>query len=861
MTHNDSIPQDAAALSGAPHLHDPRTFLEHAEWLRHLARGLVKDENDAEDIVHEAFGAFASAKSPVRNPRAYLATTVRFLSLKLKRSAGRRAYHEQARSLEQPHEEAAADDVNERMEIMRVVLDEMRGLPAAQSRALGLRYIDGLSAADIAQRDGTTASNVRGLISRGLASLRKRMDGRFDGRAPWSAVLLPWVTVPLPVGPVPGLHESVGSEIGIKTAGTASSLPPTTSTLAASFALMTSFKVLALALPCLLLAVWFGNRTSGGTATRGDAFVGTDTSDIARLDPSRDKAGENADLPLVAPKEGDAARTITSAAPEVDPTFAADLPVDVPGRCIDAATNEPIPGIQLRLIPITGGVPNGDVTMVKTDSDGTFVVSDIAPSFSKLLVETQDDYANPDVVEERAPFPFEGDIEVRVGPTFRFFYKGVPVDESLKLPIVANGKALDFTGMQTANTRKGPLPWVRFSEPLHREVTSLVLTCPDGFTSGRAQVSRRTGIESEPVDVVFRAGGAVEFRTATDAVPKTLVVDLLPKGGAPYESKRLRFRVTQGENVAKARGTHLDPGTYTWTVRLGETELAGEVDVEPMRVAEVPLEELVMETAAVKVLIDATAVPNVDLTRWESQVFFEADPGQATESKLSQLEGSEPGQWTLTIPHLPAGSWMFFIRPEDGYEVEPILLSLQVGAPAPTIVVRKAAKPIDVMITLVDAASGKTLPTAIGYHMDGFKGSELDDAKEGVFPAFGVHPSRPSQFLLRAEGYQTKEITFQPGSDEPKLVVELQNGWRNRVIAIDMASQSFLPGISVHVNGKHVGETGADGAYWLEGDAPPEMIELGLLNPEIEVTMSPFERVGPTLGDPLPGFPFLMRAK
>src|SRR5688572_11481825 len=83
-----------ARMDDAPTI-DARGLLEHAGWIRALARKLVLDEQRADDLVQQAWLA-ALEKPPATGApiRAWLARVVRNVAWKERRSATRREERE-----------------------------------------------------------------------------------------------------------------------------------------------------------------------------------------------------------------------------------------------------------------------------------------------------------------------------------------------------------------------------------------------------------------------------------------------------------------------------------------------------------------------------------------------------------------------------------------------------------------------------------------------------------------------------------------------------------------------------------------------------------------------------------------------
>lgn len=69
-----------------------------------------------------------------------------------------------------------------RSEAVMALLGALHQLPETQAEAIRLRYMEGLSLADIVERMGKSDTAVAGLLKRGLKKLRTIMD---TGSSPW----------------------------------------------------------------------------------------------------------------------------------------------------------------------------------------------------------------------------------------------------------------------------------------------------------------------------------------------------------------------------------------------------------------------------------------------------------------------------------------------------------------------------------------------------------------------------------------------------------------------------------------------------------------------------------------------------
>lgn len=163
----------------------------HAEFLQRLARSLLSDRLRAEDAVQDAF--VAALERPPRDasaPRSWLATVVRNLARNQDRSEQRR--RERERRAARPERHEADETVAERLEVQRAVFDAVLALDEPKRTAIYLRYYDGLTPVQIAERLGAPVKTVKTRLNRSLAELRGRLDERFGGdRRAWILGLAP----------------------------------------------------------------------------------------------------------------------------------------------------------------------------------------------------------------------------------------------------------------------------------------------------------------------------------------------------------------------------------------------------------------------------------------------------------------------------------------------------------------------------------------------------------------------------------------------------------------------------------------------------------------------------------------------
>ena len=163
----------AVAKRGEQRLDD--LYRRHASEAVRLAFLLTGDQHAAEDIVQDAFVRLFGRFQDLRTPDAfetYLRRTIvnlsrdRFRRLKLERDHAAREAHPS-------RQVGVASEVEDR-ELIRSAL---RSLPHRQRAALILRFYADLSEQDTAEVLQCSVAAVKSLVSRGTASLRKRMRG------------------------------------------------------------------------------------------------------------------------------------------------------------------------------------------------------------------------------------------------------------------------------------------------------------------------------------------------------------------------------------------------------------------------------------------------------------------------------------------------------------------------------------------------------------------------------------------------------------------------------------------------------------------------------------------------------------
>ena len=164
----------------------------HAHQLRRLARQLVRDEHEAEDLVQSTWTRLLE-----RPPRDTSAGLGGWLSRVLTNFARQRARSARSARLEELAAEPVSGDpggaeLAATLEVHGRVTDAVLALPEPYRTTVHLIFLQDLSAREVARRQGVPVETVRTRAKRALRQLRGQLDAAYAGRrAAWRAALLP----------------------------------------------------------------------------------------------------------------------------------------------------------------------------------------------------------------------------------------------------------------------------------------------------------------------------------------------------------------------------------------------------------------------------------------------------------------------------------------------------------------------------------------------------------------------------------------------------------------------------------------------------------------------------------------------
>ena len=337
-------------------------LLAHRDWVRALARRLVADENDADDVEQETWRM--AVERPPRHAeslRSWLATVVRNAARMSGRRRSRRASHEAEaafrRDVPSPADLVAAAELQTRLARAVLELDE-----PYRSTVL-YRFREGLETLEIAARLGVPLETVRTRLKRAVAQLRERMETFLgDDRDAWCLLLF-------------GMRAAEARRLAPVGTGAAAAL--------GGGVVMAVGTKLAVGVMLAAVGAWWLWPKSDDAAPHANGETPPAVSiDTATAPPKREPR-TRAVVDDVAPP----AETKSVAPPEVP--FGPD---DVHGRVIDDETGRAVKDVSVALVwesmPRTGREPSA-----VTGEDGAFRIGGVQEgTFGNLLLRA-DEYA------------------------------------------------------------------------------------------------------------------------------------------------------------------------------------------------------------------------------------------------------------------------------------------------------------------------------------------------------------------------------------------------------------------------------------------------------------------------------------
>ncbi|MCP5022533.1 MAG: sigma-70 family RNA polymerase sigma factor [bacterium] len=297
---------------------DPQEVLRQAPWLRRLARRLVGDSNQADDLIQDACVVLLDRPSGIADPVGWFAGTLRNLARRSRRSDTRRRDREQRSARGEAG--ISTDALVDRADWQNALVHRVHELREPYRTTLLLHFMEEMSPRAIARQLQVSVNTVRTRISRGLQILREQLDQTGAGRDSWMPCFVAWSCKP----------ELV--------------LTPSHSLLL----MKVTTKVVAVSLACIVgFGVW--QSIAAPSPEPENESLGMVVSDLQETDETLDIQTPLEFVPLQQPPTA-SPRSTLALGPQVD-AKAGELSTRVEVIVSSRSTGIPLPEIFLRLTP------------------------------------------------------------------------------------------------------------------------------------------------------------------------------------------------------------------------------------------------------------------------------------------------------------------------------------------------------------------------------------------------------------------------------------------------------------------------------------------------------------------------------
>lgn len=168
---------------------EPQSISLHASFLRRLARQLVADEHDQEDLVQETWAAVAMTNrepQPIHQ-RAWLGRILRNRAYNLGRNRKHREDRERRLSRAQLDDTQVGRDLG----VQERVLAAVKELREPYREAIYMRYYLDLGPTEIAEELEVSLATINSRLLRGRKLLRQCLTDEFGDRRAWLGALIP----------------------------------------------------------------------------------------------------------------------------------------------------------------------------------------------------------------------------------------------------------------------------------------------------------------------------------------------------------------------------------------------------------------------------------------------------------------------------------------------------------------------------------------------------------------------------------------------------------------------------------------------------------------------------------------------
>ena len=166
------------------------SMLAHSEWVRTMAKRLISDPSQADDIAQEGWlVALRRPPTSAANLRGWWSRVLRNQARQTGRSEGRRREREHRASV--PEAQPGLDELATRAALQREVVGHVLELDEPFRGVVLLRFFEDLSPPEIAERLNVPLKTVHSRLKRAFDRLRLKLDDDYGDRQSWCIALAP----------------------------------------------------------------------------------------------------------------------------------------------------------------------------------------------------------------------------------------------------------------------------------------------------------------------------------------------------------------------------------------------------------------------------------------------------------------------------------------------------------------------------------------------------------------------------------------------------------------------------------------------------------------------------------------------
>ncbi len=313
-------------------------LLEHADWIRALARKLASDPATADEVEQRTWlAALEHPAHDARRTRNWLAAVMRNFARQIRRGESRRREHEQhaARDERLP----SAGELVERAAVQREVVEAVLTLDEPYRNTILLRYFEGLEPNAIAKHRGVPLETVRTHLKRGVALLRVKLDASHGGdRAAWIVALAPLSTFAPHAAtaqstshaPRLATHTARGARHATHAAPSVAQATLGTMLMNAQLKLLVGALVVA-----GLFSAWYLRQGDAPRATTSVAAAAPEDA-LAASTTTASKSASTMSEPVVPSTSAGSQRALATHAAAPEPVVATPTPALLHGQVLDA---------------------------------------------------------------------------------------------------------------------------------------------------------------------------------------------------------------------------------------------------------------------------------------------------------------------------------------------------------------------------------------------------------------------------------------------------------------------------------------------------------------------------------------------